>query len=502
MDRKLLPLLTGTLVVVALALGVHASIAHAKDAPKAAPAKPALTQRYDDWYGIYMDGTKIGWAHIVLEPMRRADKAFLRSHYRIELRMKSMGSDREIKIEEELLFESKPPYRCVTGWNVQSQGAFSQRVQLTGGPGSFAALITAGGQTRKLTLAEDPVPFDVAMKPYLWFREKRAVGDTVTYRSFDLGEAEFDDDTLTVTEVVTTRVDGVPLTYYVAEQRSKRDGESGTMRIDQSGKLLSMQMMGVMEVRLEPEAVARKPGKPVDLFVSQIAKIDKPLGEPGKVTELIVEVRGRDIEKIQDGPRQRASLDKERKVLTLRLGAAHDPKVKATEEEIRASLAESAEHPIRDKKVVALAQRAVGDASTPHEKVKRLVAFVDKYVEDSYAAEPLSVLDIISVRKGDCTEHSLLFTTLARAVGVPAREVGGLMYLGDELRFGGRYGFGGHAWNEVVLDGIWVPVDATWGQVVADATHIRQGAEDSGQASAFLSLGGAELKLIKVVRKP
>jgi hypothetical protein len=117
--------------------------------------------------------------------------------------------------------------------------------------------------------------------------------------------------------------------------------------------------------------------------------------------------------------------------------------------------------------------------------------------EQIYSAEPLSVLDILAVRQGDCTEHSLLFSTLARAVGIPAREVGGLMYLGDEIRIAGSYGFGGHAWNEVVLDGIWVPVDPTWGQTEVDATHIRQAADGSNQA-ASLALGGARLKLVSI----
>ncbi len=43
-----------------------------------------------------------------------------------------------------------------------------------------------------------------------------------------------------------------------------------------------------------------------------------------------------------------------------------------------------------------------------------------------------------------------------------------MVYAGDTLR-----AFSPHAWNEVVIDGLWVPVDPTWGQTTIDATHLR-----------------------------
>ena len=39
---------------------------------------------------------------------------------------------------------------------------------------------------------------------------------------------------------------------------------------------------------------------------------------------------------------------------------------------------------------------------------------------------------------------------------------------GDTLR-----AFSPHAWNEVVVNGQWIPVDPTWGQTTIDATHLR-----------------------------
>jgi len=495
------------LVLALMVVCLGAVSARAEEPPVTAPPAPAkaapklpIEKAQVDWYGIYLEGAKVGYARITAEPIERGGKPFLRTHYVVDLRLQSMGTAREMRFEEQQIFSGEPPHSVVAGWSVQSQGNFSQRVELKGGPGAFEGVITAGGQTRTLPLSEDPLTFLDVMKPYFWFKQPRSIGDKLASRTFDLGELEFDDEEITVARVEKTVVDGVPLTYYESQHRSKKDGSTGVMRVDELGRLLSMEMMGTMEVRLEPEEVARQPGKPVDIFVSRIAKIDRPLGPQKDVLELVVEVRGKGIDRIEGGPRQRATYDAERRVLRLELGAKHDPKVAASEEEVRDALAEDAGHPIRDPGVVALATKAVGDAKTPREKVARLVAFVDEFLEDSYSAEPLSVLDILHVRKGDCTEHSLLFCTLARAVGIPAREVGGLMYLGDEIQIAGSYGFGGHAWNEVVLDGVWVPVDPTWGQTEVDATHIRQAASGSNEA-ASMALGGAQLTLISIQRR-
>jgi transglutaminase-like putative cysteine protease len=56
---------------------------------------------------------------------------------------------------------------------------------------------------------------------------------------------------------------------------------------------------------------------------------------------------------------------------------------------------------------------------------------------------------------------------------VPSREVAGLGYMGDDV-----LAYGGHVWNEVVLDGVWVPVDAQTLHVPMREPHLRGGPAD------------------------
>jgi transglutaminase-like putative cysteine protease len=255
-------------------------------------------------------------------------------------------------------------------------------------------------------------------------------------------------------------------------------------------------MGGLFELRLEPEELAKDIEYSADLFVFGMAKIDQPLGDASSISRLTLAAEGKGAANLEGGPSQAVTREEGSPTCQISIGADAAPPVAASADEIEEALAETVEHPIGHEEVVALAQEAVGDAATPAAKVERLVAFVGQYIADDYTGNPLTVLDIIQQKRGDCTEHALLFATLARAVGVPAREVSGLVYMGDEVQ-----SFGGHAWNEVVVDGHWQPVDAAWGETTINATHIRFGA-GRGQEGKMLSiLGGVTFTLVDVARK-
>jgi len=57
-----------------------------------------------------------------------------------------------------------------------------------------------------------------------------------------------------------------------------------------------------------------------------------------------------------------------------------------------------------------------------------------------------NAIEVLEHLQGDCTEHSILFIGLARAAGIPAREVAGLVYVddlnpGSSSTSGPRYGW-------------------------------------------------------------
>lgn len=117
-----------------------------------------------------------------------------------------------------------------------------------------------------------------------------------------------------------------------------------------------------------------------------------------------------------------------------------------------------------DPAIVALAERIRGETRNPRVAAERLVRWVHDSLEKRISFSIPSATQVLRARAGDCNEHAQLYVALARAMGIPARTVGGLAYVGGKFYY--------HAWPEVFL-GDWVAVDPTFGQFPADAAHLR-----------------------------
>ena len=78
-----------------------------------------------------------------------------------------------------------------------------------------------------------------------------------------------------------------------------------------------------------------------------------------------------------------------------------------------------------------------------------------------------TALDVLKGGRAECQGHALLYAAFARTLGIPTRIVNGIVYAPDFR------GFLYHSWNESIVDGRWVAVDPTLGQIPVDATHIK-----------------------------
>lgn len=121
-----------------------------------------------------------------------------------------------------------------------------------------------------------------------------------------------------------------------------------------------------------------------------------------------------------------------------------------------------ADHP----KIIHLAKEIVADETDPWEKSRRIFEWVHKNIKKEPSFNIPSALTVLETKYGDCNEHAVLFTALARSVGIPTQICIGLVW-SDQLN-----AFGYHAWVEVFC-GDWIPMDPTLGQEIADATHIK-----------------------------
>jgi hypothetical protein len=470
-----------------LALLLLALAARAGDEPFRPPLTADRIEPTEQWFGCYIQGKKMGYGRTTLA--REGGDYVLRTE--MHLSIQAMGKAVKMEMDEVKRFAGTAPFAFRGGESRFAQGPIGRTVSVQpGAEGKLAATIVEAGQTRRMDIDAPDYTLADELSQQLWIAAgRRAVGDKLASRSFDMMQLTSAVTTLELTRAEETVLHGVRTKHYTGKLHHSLQGDVGTIRFAADGEMLSMTAGGMFEMRSEPKDVAQQIEKGGDLFVQNMVKPDRPLGKPTEIRLLVLEVTGEGAEHIPAGPNQ--TVEKREGGILLRIGV--DAPVEATEDEIAENLKETVEFPVKHEAIVKLAAGAVGDAATPREKVDALVRFVAKYVEDELRPEPLTVLDVVKDKRGDCAEHSILFTTLARAVGIPARSVSGLGYMGDQFQ-----AFGGHAWAEVVLDGKWVPVDPTWNETKLDAGHIRIGPGLEGMTTFAWVMGRVELKVLKV----
>jgi len=119
--------------------------------------------------------------------------------------------------------------------------------------------------------------------------------------------------------------------------------------------------------------------------------------------------------------------------------------------------------PVGDPRLTAQARRILGRERNARRAAERLVSWVHAEVRPGAATGLPGAIAALVQRRGDCDDQATLLVGLARAAGIPARTVAGLLYTG------GRFYY--HAWAEVYI-GTWVAADPLLGEFPAGAGRI------------------------------
>lgn len=114
--------------------------------------------------------------------------------------------------------------------------------------------------------------------------------------------------------------------------------------------------------------------------------------------------------------------------------------------------------------IIATAKQVTAGKSGVVAQAQALSVWTAQYLVDT-VDDSGSALTALAKKSGNCQSHAKLYTALARASGIPTRFVSGL------VSQDGR-GFLYHSWAESWLEGRWVAVDPTFGQLPADPTHL------------------------------
>ncbi len=107
--------------------------------------------------------------------------------------------------------------------------------------------------------------------------------------------------------------------------------------------------------------------------------------------------------------------------------------------------------------------------------VKALCAWVHDHIKENESGTYLSASEAMISGKGDCTENALLFSAMARSVGIPSRIVSGLIYNGYEFVL--------HSWSEAYFNNRWYGVDPVYKKVGLNACYLQISYNYNGELS-------------------
>ena len=245
-------------------------------------------------------------------------------------------------------------------------------------------------------------------------------------------------------------------------------------------KRIRMDLAGMqVELLACDEACAHAPNQALD-FLDRLV-IDAPQAlsraELEQALNLRVVIAGTDIAPASTGHQKVTLIEPGVFELTI------DPKHSIADKEVLDLYREPSAWVQSDSVILQdLAKRAIGKGRTDLARMRNAENFVREYIfGKTLSVGYASALEVATTRQGDCTEHALLLTAIARASGIPARVATGLAYV---PRFGDREQvFVPHAWTEAYVDGRWQGFDAALSGF--DAGHIALAVGDGDPVRYF-----------------
>lgn len=410
----------------------------------------------DEWFGIYQQGKKIGYAHTRTIPEAETYHLFEES----EMDLLALGSVQRVKTTINS-YTTKNFLLKYFDFTMQSD---MTTMKIKGAVlGKKLVLdITTGGQTRTENI-------QLTNPPYLSLNIKPAIlllgletGKTYRFPLFSPITMGAEEAIISIESKERIKIGDTEQTIYKLKESFQ--GMETTSWITQDGETIKEESaLGYVLLRENmAEAKKRDKGGPVVDVISLTMIPSSPIKKAAQATYVKARLKGVPLQGFPlDGDRQTLRGD----VIEIRkedYPAAY--RLPYSGKELAEYLLPNALIQSDDKKIIHQAARILSNEKNALEAAKKLNDWVYTALKKKPVFSIPSALEVLSLREGDCNEHTVLYTALARASGIPTRMAAGIVYMEN--------GFYYHAWPEVWV-GQWMPVDPTLNQFPADATHIR-----------------------------
>ncbi|MGE0825173.1 MAG: transglutaminase family protein [Candidatus Binatia bacterium] len=439
--------------------------AQISSAPSPKHLSQAPLNAQEDWMGIYHHDKKIGYFHRRLLPTQTG----YRWEERSQMKLRVMNTDQKAYTEVIANIDQRYALQDFSFRLVSSGTVFQVS-------GAVYENDTAGQELHgQITAGKNSSPFSFALQEPLYLptltqmtlhRATLQPGDKRQYSIFNPLTAKTDRIHVTAVAYETLTVHGQTLaTTKIAERFG---GTTVHAWLDQDGKVVKEEAaLGLVLLRESQEQalnVGWQDDTPLDLVSSAAIPVQHALPDPRALTHLRLQLSGPEETTLFAFPPRQNYEEGQLLITSEDLATLTTYKLPVTDPDFAADLGSSpflqSDHPRLKKQ----AQQILGAEDDAIKAVQKLLAWTYTSVDKEPTVGMPTALDALDRKKGDCNEHAVLFTALARASGIPARVAAGVVYLDGAFYY--------HAWAEVWL-GQWVSVDPVFNQFPADATHVK-----------------------------
>ncbi len=463
-----------------------------QDAGEAPPAPSYTLQTLPDkelWTGVVFNGNKVGFSRLKIEPL---PDGLYRLESETSIRLRLLGFDKRIVlrssdvVRDDLSVVSFSYDHVTDGSEMKLSGEAGER--------ELRVTIATNRSTsvQRLPLAGRIYPAAALdLYPVL---AGLAVGKEHTLNVYN-GEVQRLFEAVQRVEAweKSTLFEG-PAFKVVTEML----GLTSTSWIDTRGRpVLELGLNGVLISALEDERTARgylaaAALNQDDVLVDwSLVKLQSPIPGARNIKRLSIALAAGGRKKPVSDARQNCRPAESEWICDIDV----DEGDSATEPSAAKYLRSSIPVPSVASAITRLAREVAPQSISPEARIGAILAWIGANIRKE-AADVFTALDVLETGRAECQGHAYLYAALARASGIPTRVMNGLVYSEDHA------GFLYHAWAESLVAGRWRAVDPTFGQPLADATHIAlvEGEEPADLLPLTEWVGNTRIRVLEAAR--
>jgi hypothetical protein len=420
-----------------------------------------ITEPVRESWGVFYRGEKIGHASQTITPKANGYQIQDRSLLRLQLlgTAQTATTHLDMDVDQEWTLEK---FNFVLQAN---EVKFHARGRVI--PGKLMLTVDSSGHvtSREMALSQPPYLL-AALKPYVATQQLEP-GKEHHFSTFDPATLSQQ-----VTKVVIEGREQIRIGQHIEPAmriRQSFGGISVVSWLDGAGRTLKEETpAGFSLVRqnpLEARNTATTSSMPLDLITQTSITPDRSIRAPEAKQLIKLKLSGINLASFPliNGGRQRLNqgqLEIRREEVNRLKSVGLPVRQRFLDSFLQPTVFLQSDHP----KISRLAVEILRGEKDARKAALRIKDWVYKEIAKEPTVSIPNALEVLQTKKGDCNEHTVLLNALARAAGIPAKTVVGVVYL--------RGAFYYHAWSEVWI-GDWVSIDSVLDQFPADATHIK-----------------------------